>query len=80
MVLQIWNTGPDPYRLRQGIREQALGRNDGADERRAHQNLTSSSTMQLASGSFQQNCEKVLGIFCGRYSPKLGNIFTSLGT
>ncbi len=59
MVLQIWNTGPDPHRRRKRIREQALGRNDGTDERRAHQNLASTSAMQLTSGSFQQNRKEV---------------------
>ncbi len=79
MVLQIWNTGPDPHRLRQRIREQALGRDDGAYERRAHKNITSSSTMQFSSRSFQQDGEEISGIISGRYSSKLGNIFTSPG-
>jgi hypothetical protein len=68
MVLQIWNTGPNPQRRRQRICEQSLGRDDGTHERRAHQNVTSSPTMQFSSGSFQQNREEISGVICGRDS------------
>ena len=64
---------------RQRICEQALGRDDGTHERRAHQNVTGSPTMQCSSGGFQQTSEKISGVICGRYSSKLGDISTSPG-
>ncbi len=63
MVLQIWNTGPNSHIWRQGICQQTFGRNDGANELFTHQNLAGAPSVQLTSGSVQQNSKKYLASF-----------------